>query len=431
VPRRILQAGLLRVADPRYGSTVVDRRKLGVSIGASVNSVATVCPPDRRRSQLLPKCESGVCMLGAFPPPVHGMAMVNAGMYKHLCRRGTLPLVLDLAPASLERGWLNRLGRLRKVAKACIRYLWEILGGRGCTLYVGLSGGWGQLYEALFVSIARLRGARIFLHHHSFAYLDRSKLPARWLVQLAGSSATHVVICETQGRKLSQCYPTASRTKVVSNAAIMDRAGDTKHRPRTSIQSVGFLGNISREKGILEVLAIAERLKGQGADFDVYIAGPFENATVESAVQETVARLPTVKYVGPRYGSEKESFWDLIDILLFPSQYSNETAPLVVHEAMAHGIPVIAWARGCLSDMVTVDSGVLVPPDQDFVAVAVEHLLEWQRDPAVLAAMSSASAKDFSEQHDKSRDNLVALLDELTSGTKLALTWPKNGINSH
>jgi hypothetical protein len=81
--------------------------------------------------------------------------------------------------------------------------------------------------------------------------------------------------------------------------------------------------------------------------------------------------------------------------------------------------------------MVTVDSGVLVPPDQDFVAVAVEHLLEWQRDPAVLAAMSSASAKDFSEQHDKSRDNLVALLDELTSGTKLALTWPKNGINSH
>jgi glycosyltransferase involved in cell wall biosynthesis len=399
-----------------------------LAIETPANNIATRSRSDgRRRSQ----CESVVYMLGAFPPPVHGMAMVNAGMYGHLARRGTLPVVLDLAPASLKRDWFSRLGRIRKVARAFIRYLQEPVGELGSTLYIGISGGWGQLYEALFVAAARLRGARIFLHHHSFAYLDRRRLPTRLLVRLAGPAATHIVICETQGQKLRQCYPMASRTKVVSNAAIMDRAEETKRRPRTSIRSIGFLGNISREKGILEVLAIAERLRSRGADFEVYIAGPFENASVEKAVQETAARLHTVKYVGPRYGPEKEAFWDLIDILLFPSQYSNEAAPLVVHEAMAHGIPVIAWARGCLSDMVTADSGVLVPPDEDFVAVAVERLLEWQCDPAVVAAKSNASAKDFSEQHNKSRDNLAALLDELTCGTRPSLTWPKNSRNLH
>jgi glycosyltransferase involved in cell wall biosynthesis len=364
------------------------------------------------------KGEFGVCMVGAFPPPVHGMAMVNAGMYEHLCSRGVVPLLLDLAPVSLRRSWFNRLGRIRKVAKAFLRYLREILHGRGSTLYVGLSGGWGQLYEALFVAIARLRGVRIFLHHHSFAYLDRRQLPARLLVRLAGSSATHIVICETQGRRLRQCYPTASRTRVVSNAAIMCRTMGAKHRTRTRAERIGFLGNISREKGIMEILAIADRLEVQGADFEVYIAGPFENGAVANAVRQATARLQTVKYLGPLYGPEKESFWELIDVLLFPSKYRNETAPLVVYEAMANGIPVIAWDRGCLSDMLPPNAGLLVRSDQDFVAVAVEQLLKWQSDPTGFAEMPDVAAKDFIRQREKYSDNLEALLEEL---------WPSPG----
>jgi glycosyltransferase involved in cell wall biosynthesis len=205
----------------------------------------------------------------------------------------------------------------------------------------------------------------------------------------------------------------------------MDCAVEAKHRTRTCVQKVGFLGNISREKGIMEILSIAERLEDQGAGVEVYIAGPFENVAVEKAVREAAARLRTLEYVGPRYGSEKESFWDLIDLLLFPSTYSNETAPLVVHEAMGHGVPVIAWERGCLSDMVASDSGVLVQRDQDFVAVALECLLKWQRDPAAFAEISKAAAQDFSKQQARSRASLVALLNELAPGVQPGLTWPQ------
>jgi len=187
-------------------------------------------------------------MVGVFPPPVHGMAMVNAAMCEHLRSRGAMPLVFDLAPASLRRSWFNRLGRIRKVARALVRYLQEVLRGRGRTLYIGLSGGWGQLYEALFVAIARLGLARVFLHHHSFAYLNRRKLATRVLIRLAGPSATHVVLCETQGRRLTQCYPTASRRRIVSNAAIMDCVVEKKRRTRSLVERIGFLGNISREK---------------------------------------------------------------------------------------------------------------------------------------------------------------------------------------
>jgi glycosyltransferase involved in cell wall biosynthesis len=391
-------------------------------MGTSVNNVATASRPDPQDGKGLPKSDFGICMVGAFPPPVHGMAMVNAAMYEHLCSRGVVPLVLDLAPASLRRSWSNRLGRIRKVAKAFIRYSWETLRGRGNTLYVGLSGGWGQLYEALFVAVARLRGARIFLHHHSFAYLDRRQLPARLMARLAGSSATHIVICETQGRRLRQCYPTASRTRVVSNAAIMCRTVVTRHRTRTSVERIGFLGNISLEKGIMELIAVAEQLERQGTGLEVHVAGPFENATVEKAVREAVARLHTLHYVGARYGSEKESFWQLMDVLLFPSKYSNETAPVVVLEAMEHGVPVIAWERGCLAAMVPPTAGLLVNRESDFVATSVERLMTWQRDPADFIEISKAAAKDFIRQHSESRNYLEGLLNELCRSAQPAPT---------
>jgi glycosyltransferase involved in cell wall biosynthesis len=371
--------------------------------------------------------ESDICMVGAFPPPVHGMAMLNAAMHDLLL--GT-PMVLDLAPASLRRTWFNRLARIGKVAKAFKQYCREILGGRGSTLYIGLSGGWGQLYEALFVAIARAGGARIFLHHHSFAYLERRKVPTRLLVRLAGPAATHIVLCERMEQKLRQCYPTASVTRVVSNAAVLGSTGGLKYRTRRCVEKIGFLGNISREKGIMEFLAVAERLQGRGTGFEMYIAGPFENDSVENAVQEAAVRLQTLHYLGPRYGPEKESFWDLIDVLLFPSKYSNETAPLVVHEAMGHGIPVVAWERGCLSNMVRSRSGLLVDRDRDFVAVAEECLLRWQSDPAVFAEMSNAAAEDFSRQHAKSRNSLEALLNELCPKRTLCSDLAIEGMNS-
>jgi glycosyltransferase involved in cell wall biosynthesis len=79
---------------------------------------------------------------------------------------------------------------------------------------------------------------------------------------------------------------------------------------------------------------------------------------------------------------------------------------------MAHAVPVIAWERGCLSEMVSPGAGILVPREEDFVAVAVEQLLAWQRDPAVFTEVSKAAAKQFNLQREKHGDSLERLLDE-------------------
>ena len=355
-------------------------------------------------------------MVGAFPPPVHGMASINAAMFERLKQCGIEPLKLDLAPATLDRGWLNRIRRTKKVVKALRRFAGEMASGQGRTLYVGLSGGWGQIYESLFVVFAKLRGARIFLHHHSFAYLDQPSLPASVLINLAGRSATHVVLCEVQGRRLRERYAVVSDVRNVSNAAIMDRVAPVLN-VRTRLRRVGFLGNISREKGIDDVISIAERLVSAGIGVDLQVAGPFENSSIEHDFRRALARFPLLKYSGPVYRSEKDAFFDSVDVMLFPSTYVNETAPLVVYEAMSHGIPVIAKRRGCLVEMIPEGSGVCVCPNEDYSARALECLAGWQRDPAGLAQASRAAAAAFDQQVKKSAGNLGDLLRDLCNNT--------------
>src|SRR5262245_32915655 len=108
----------------------------------------------------LPSRRHRVFLVGALPPPVHGMSLVNAAMHKNIEGRAADPVVVNLAAQTLERKWSTRLLRMPRVGKG----LW-VFGknaSSGSTLYMSVSGGLGQLYEILFIVIARIRGLRCF-----------------------------------------------------------------------------------------------------------------------------------------------------------------------------------------------------------------------------------------------------------------------------
>lgn len=76
---------------------------------ASVSSATVI---EESNLPNLPK----IVMVGAFPPPVHGMAMVNTAVRAQLQKAGVEPLVIDLAAPNLNRALANRLRRLPKAA---------------------------------------------------------------------------------------------------------------------------------------------------------------------------------------------------------------------------------------------------------------------------------------------------------------------------
>lgn len=62
--------------------------------------------------------------------------------------------------------------------------------------------------------------------------------------------------------------------------------------------------------------------------------------------------VPFVRYQGPKYGDDKETFWNNADLFVFPTFYENETFGLVNLEAMQHEIPVVSTDEGGIPDVV-------------------------------------------------------------------------------
>jgi glycosyltransferase involved in cell wall biosynthesis len=83
-----------------------------------------------------------------------------------------------------------------------------------------------------------------------------------------------------------------------------------------------------------------------------------------------------------------------IDLFLFPTNFKQEAAPLVIYEALAAGCPVLARDRGVISEIVPAVGGAVCARDADFGSVLLEYLHE---QPWSLAARDrrAAAIKDW------------------------------------
>ena len=349
-------------------------------------------------------------MVGAFPPPVHGMAAVNAAVRDELRQAGVTPFVTDIAAPSLGRSLVARLARLPRVLRGLGR-LARQRALRGAILYMSVSGGFGQFYEIAFLLLGRLRGMRALLHHHSFAYLDKPSVLTRALVRVAGDDAVHITLSSGMAERLQRSYG-AARAVPVSNAVLFGPTGVQGDRP-TQLATIGFLSNISATKGVFEFLDLIAAAGEAGLPLRARLAGPFQDAATERAVRARLDALPMVEYVGPQYGAAKDIFYSDIDALVFPTRYVNEAEPITVHEAMCRGIPVIAYGRGCIPEIVDPNCGLVIDPAAPFVPAALAQLEKWLREPAVFQAASMAAAAFFARTHSENGARWRTLLEEM------------------
>lgn len=358
---------------------------------------------------------SQVVLIGPAPPPTHGMAAVNAAVAEMLRIRGVRVCVLDTSAPDLDRSLLRRLRRLPRVIATCARLLrLEIEPGTAC--YMSVSGGFGKWYEVLFTLIARARACRMFLHHHTFAYLDRPSFVARLLMRAAGKQARHVALSPVMGEKLRTIYG-IRRIGHVSNAAFLEAPGAAPVEEQDQILRLGFISNVSREKGVFEFLDVMQALSDASVSAKGSIAGPFQDAVIEREVRARVAEMTSVEYVGPKYGRDKDAYYRSLDVLVFPTMYANEAEPLTILEAFSFGVPVVAYGRGAIPELVTDDCGVAINTEDPFLPSALQQLARWVNCPSQLAASRLACRARFSALRLGSRSRLDALLDDVSLGS--------------
>ena len=221
---------------------------------------------------------------------------------------------------------------------------------------------------------------RIFLRHCSFAYLDKPSWLARILVKAAGSDAVHVTQSQGMADRLKALYG-AEKVIPISNAVLYPKS-PLAVRPRKALRTLGFLSNLSAEKGVFEFLDLLAAVAEKGLPLNARIAGQFQDEETKLLVMDRLTELHNVQYLGGVYGAEKDRFFDDIDVFIFPTRYRNETEAKVNHEAMSRGIPVIAYGRGCIPEIVGADCGLVIDPAEPFVPAALAKLESWLADPA-------------------------------------------------
>ena len=134
------------------------------------------------------------------------------------------------------------------------------------------------------------------------------------------------------------------------------------HRP----VKIGLLGQVSPHKGHEDAIEALRRLDG---NFRLVVAGKGD-ASYEKELQKKAAGL-TLEFLG---FVSRTDFFQKTDLLILPSW--QEPFGIVLLEAMASGVPVIATNRGGPTEIISSPLyGVLVPPrDPCALANAIRSL---------------------------------------------------------
>jgi glycosyltransferase involved in cell wall biosynthesis len=159
------------------------------------------------------------------------------------------------------------------------------------------------------------------------------------------------------------------------------RAARSQGAPLT----IGYIGNISREKGVATLARTATRLFGtHGGGIRFRIAG----SGADEYVAEIRSQFPaaTTEFIGWTDASE---FYRTVDAVVVPSLWREPFGRVSV-EPLAYGVPVIVARSGGLPENVEDGvSGMIFSPDDD--AELAQHLAQLFSDRPLLEKLSKGA----------------------------------------
>lgn len=278
-----------------------------------------------------------------------------------------------------------RCGKFALVLDACLHAIADRF-THGCdTLYyVPAPAKRGALYRDWVVMLlCRPFFRRLVLHWHAVGLGEWLQTRAtgfergvtRWLL---GRADLAIVLGESLRADVVELAP--KRTAVIPNG--LDAGALVAPTPRTpqSRFEVLFLGLCSEEKGLFAAAdaVIAANRPGTGPGMRLTAAGAFPDAGTRARFTALAAAHPdSIRHLGFVSGEQKRSLLAASHCLCLPTRYGNEAQPLVIIEALAAGLAVVATRWRGIPDLVPPDVGRLVPPgDPDALLaalLAVEH----------------------------------------------------------
>ncbi|MES2317538.1 MAG: glycosyltransferase family 4 protein [Pseudomonadota bacterium] len=305
-----------------------------------------------------------VIMLGPAPASRGGMASVVATLLAHGYEDGNCRFIATQVDG----------GRARKAAQAAIAFVHVLslfLAGRIALLHMHVASGSSFWRKAGFMAMARLFGCPVLFHLHGGqfpAYIDRQLTGWRQRLALAliRQSAAAFALSDASAAWLrARCQ--LAQVEVFPNP-VAAWFGPARQPGR----DVLFLGRLEESKGVFELLRAFAAAALPGAR--LVLAGEGEGAAV-SALAAQLGIGASVVLPGWVDQRQRAGLLASAAVLVLPSY--QEQMPMVLLEAMAAGIPVIATSVGAIPEMLAHGKcGILLPvKDTEQLAASILRIM--------------------------------------------------------
>ena len=341
-----------------------------------------------------------------MPPPIHGSTVVNQNIKES--KKINESFEIDYVPLYFSKriDMLGKFGvsKIFKVFQYCCLIFFKLLVNKYDLIYFTLTPVGNAFYrDVIFVSVMKLFSVKRVYHLHGKGVEDFSKVGINnHLYKYVFVHANIIHLSEILYQDIrkyvekGKCafLPNGINAVVRKIPTVADNIDES--RPIKLL----YLSTLSKQKGIIDFLEAVKILKeGSNIEVKVSVAGEFGSGFFPDEFWSIIKRNSIeneITYFGGVYGSDKQTLYETSDIFVFPAQ--NECFPLVLLEAMACGLPVVAISDGTIPEIIENGiNGFLVEKNNpDELANKIRYL---SSGPMRRVEMSKANIKRFQEDY--------------------------------
>ncbi len=350
------------------------------------------------------------------PPPTTGATLMNQRVYESEQLRREFDIRSICISYMKSRKEMGRF-QFKKIGifvGVALKLIFELIFRRPDIVYFQLSPTGVAFYrDLIYISFIKLFRVKLLFHLHGKGIKSRAKkykLDKTFYKFAFNNSAviclSKLLVSDIEEVHLGETY------YVPNGIPDIEFSGNEKLKIRNSV-CVLFLSNLIEDKGVLDFLEALKIINAKDFSFKATIVGAEADIKISDLNSRIIENdlVEKVRYIGPKYGDEKNEVLSRNHILVFPTKLNHETFGIVNIEAMQHGLPVISTNISAIPDII--DDGItgfLVEPNSPSqIAEKLEILIN---NPEMRVHMGLKGRKKYEEKFtlEKFEENLSKVL---------------------
>ena len=327
-------------------------------------------------------------IVGPLPPPLGGVQLtIDMQLHSILAREFELHVV-DTSKRQLRWAVENPTWKTPLYfARDFLRLLRALVRLRPDVVLVHAAPSFSMLRDWIFMATARIAGAKVICHYHGTLH---TRFPSgetrsgRVIGRMLMSAAHRVIVLgPSYQREMAKAWMRDDLVWVpnMADVALFRSVPADTRAPwlASGDRAVLFVGRLSAPKGIYDLFDAIPRVIERHPEAKFVLVGVAESDAMEPVIRAEAGRrgiAARIAFLGALDGRDKAAAFATSQMIVVPSW--TEAFPLVIPEAMAAGLPVIATAVGAIPDFVKdeEDGFLIAPGDWQALAERICRLLD-------------------------------------------------------